>query len=45
MHLDNVEQASATWLHNRSVNAFENHTFGSDVHIVRCGFDVGACDL
>ena len=24
MHLDNVEQASATWLHNRSVNAIEN---------------------
>ena len=24
MHLDNVEQASATWLHNRSVNAMEH---------------------
>jgi hypothetical protein len=24
MHLDNVEQASATWLHNRSVNAIEH---------------------
>lgn len=24
MHMDNVEQASAAWLHNRSVNAMEN---------------------
>ena len=24
MHLDNVEEASATWLHNRSVNAIEH---------------------
>ena len=24
MHLDNVEMASTTWLHNRSVNAMEN---------------------
>jgi hypothetical protein len=24
MHLDNIEQASATWLHIRSVNAIEN---------------------
>lgn len=24
MHMDNVEQASAAWLHNRSVNAIEN---------------------
>ena len=29
MHLDNVEQASSQWLHNKSLNAMEN-IMGSD---------------
>ena len=35
MHLDNVEEASSAWLHNRSLNAFEkliNNSISMEEH-------------
>jgi hypothetical protein len=42
LHLDNVEQASATWLHNRSLNAFENLSGGDqfeDIPLQKMNFN------